>query len=84
MEINSKTQEETFKELIAMKYKIQGLAGYIQNDYGRLLEEKHITVEDLDSGFKSMQNDFDQFIGEIHDIKERAENILTHYILINK
>ena len=42
-----KYQEETFNEIVAMKYRMQMLAGFVQNDFERMLQDGMVTKEEM-------------------------------------
>ncbi len=79
MKTNLKTQEELFNKIIKQKSKIQNLAGYVQNDFNRMLEDGTATKEDIKNDIKNVEQDFDDFIKTIEELKQETIETLQFY-----
>lgn len=80
MEIADK-QQETFNNIVNVKYKIQGLAAFVQNDFKDLLDESIITDEELRSTIKDMDEQYDAVIMELNKLRDQSRDIMLHYTI---
>jgi len=72
-------QEKLFNEIKAMKYRIQGLAAYIQNDFERMLEDGTTNKEMINVEIVEMDEQYDKFIAELNKLREQARDLMTFH-----
>lgn len=75
----SEYQEKTFIKLQNLKYNIQSLSGYIQNDFGRMLEDGYTTKKDITSSIEDMDENFDKFIDQFNILRKEVRYIMEYY-----
>jgi hypothetical protein len=80
MEINAEYQENVFNAILNMKYRMQGLAGYIQNDFEKMFDANIATKENVIDEMKRMNAEYDSVITEINELRIQANNILLYEI----
>ena len=73
------TQGETFEDLTSMRYKMQGLASFVQNDYESLLNDGHTTKAQILETALAAASEFDKVIAELLELKQRVDRVLMHY-----
>lgn len=71
------SQETIFNAILNMKHRMQGLAGYVQNDFERMLEDGTITKKGIHNAIYDMDDSFDKFIDELNELREQARNIMV-------
>ena len=72
-------QEKTFNAIKNMMYKMQGLAGYIQNDFERMLEDGTTTKETINGEIAEMDKQYDKVIAELNKLREQARDIMKYH-----
>ena len=70
-----KTQEELFNDMRSFKFRAQNLAGYVQNDFDKLLEDGCCEKEDILYSMKNLQEDFNSFV---EDYRETVKECLKY------
>lgn len=72
-------QIEVFEDIRNMKYSMQALAGYMQNDFKAMLDDGTTTKEGIQQAIKDMDVDFDKAINELNQLREKARDVMQHY-----
>lgn len=72
-------QEKLFHEINNMKNNILNLAGLVQNDFNRLLDDGTITKEEIKNGIHDMDNSFNETINELNSLREKCRTLMSHY-----
>ena len=72
-------QEKTFNAIKNMKYRMQGLAGYIQNDFERMLEDGTTTKETINAEIEEMDKQYDKVIAELNELRGQARDIMKYH-----
>jgi predicted transcriptional regulator len=72
-------QQKLFHDIVVMKHRIQGLGGFVQNDFERMLEDGTITKDDIREGIEDMDKSFDKVINEMKILREKCKTIMTYY-----
>jgi len=72
-------QKEVFNDIKNLKYRLQGLAGYIQNDFDRMLDDNTINKEKIRYDLLEMNLQYDKFIKDINLLRIKADKILQHH-----
>jgi predicted nuclease with TOPRIM domain len=80
MQINAEYQENVFNAILNMKYRMQELAGYIQNDFEKMFDANIATKENVIDEMKRMNAEYDSVITEINELRIEANNILLYRI----
>lgn len=62
-----------------MKHRMQGLAGYVQNDFERMLEDGTTTKKDISLAIYDMDESFDKVIAELNQLREQARDIMKYH-----
>lgn len=75
-----KYQEETFNEIVAMKYRMQMLAGFVQNDFERLLQDGMVTKEEIAVSVLDVEREFEKTKEMLDFLQEKVISIIRHYI----
>ena len=63
---NNPTQEQIFNEFIRLKSELDDLAGYVQNDLDRLLNDEYVTIEQIAASLPEISEKF-------HRLKENID-----------
>ena len=79
----SQYQEDVFNDLEDMKYEIQSLQGFIQNDYTRMLADGNLTIVGVCDTIPTAMDTFEQSISKLGKIKEKVKEILEYHSLTN-
>lgn len=79
MEKTSSTQEELFNEIVGIKYRIQGLASFVQNDFDRMLEDGTVTVGSIKTDISYMEDQFDDVIAHLTVLRKQCKDIMSSY-----
>ena len=77
--INLEYQKKTFDNIKNMKHQIQGLAGYIQNDFESILEDKITTKNEILLAILDMDKSFDTVIIELNKLRNETRDIMNYY-----
>lgn len=78
-----KLQEKLFDDIKNLAIKVDGLKGWVQNDFDQMIADGVTTKEDLVNGLNDVRNDFfkvrnqlSDIYFEIHDlVKKTAEEL---------
>lgn len=73
-------QEKLFNEIKAIQDEIQGLAGYVQNDFERMLEDVTTTKKEINFAIPDMDKSFDKVIAELNQLREQARDIMKNIV----
>lgn len=74
-------QKNLFKEIVNMKYRIQSLAEYVQNDFEKMLIDGIINKHDIAKSIDDMDKSFNETIKEINKLHEKCKLLMTYYII---
>lgn len=77
--ITQESQKAVFDDILNMKFKIQGLAGFIQNPLEKLLKDGLVTKDEINNSIPEFNDAFESVINELNDLKEKCNAILKHY-----
>ena len=77
--MRSEYQEKVFNEIKNLKYKIQGLASYIQNDFERMLDDGTTDKEGISDGVIQMELDYTKLISDLNKVKVKARKIMQYH-----
>jgi hypothetical protein len=77
--VNREHQEELFNEIVAMKHSMQGLAGFVQNDFERMLADGTTTPDGITEAIADMDESFDNVIEKLNSLREKCREVMTHY-----
>jgi ribosome recycling factor len=83
-EMLSLTQRNIFNEMESLKFRIQSLRGYIQNDFTKMLDDGMIDLDALQNSIEDMDNDFDNFIGDLNEYRQLIRSLIESHINLNK
>ena len=72
-------QEKTFNAIKNMMHQMQGLAGYMQNDFERMLEDGTTTKETINGEIAEMDKQYDKVIAELNKLREQARDIMRYH-----
>tara|TARA_R110002049_G_scaffold231127_2_gene403392 strand:+ start:2565 stop:2858 length:294 start_codon:yes stop_codon:yes gene_type:complete len=72
-------QEKIFNAIKNMKHRMQGLAGYVQNDFERMLEDGTTTKETINAEIIEMDKQYDEVIAELNELREQARDIMKYH-----
>ena len=57
------------------------LAGYIQNDFKRKLDEGEMTMDGLRELISKMEADYDKYVADLLNFKEQCKTIMEYYLV---
>lgn len=77
--VNGEHQEELFNEIVAMKHSIQGLAGFVQNDFERMLADGTTTPDGITEAIADMDESFDGVVSKLNTLREKCRSVMTQY-----
>ncbi len=72
-------QQKLFKEINHMKYEMQRLASFIQNDFDRMLEDKVTTKEKIKVAIVNMDKTFIDAMTKIRNQQEKCRILMKFY-----
>ena len=72
-------QEELFKSIKNMKFRMQSLASFVQNDFSLMLEDGTTNKDEIKQAIKDMDEGFDNTITELNNLREKSRVIMKHY-----
>ncbi|MFA5433969.1 MAG: hypothetical protein WC319_14085 [Candidatus Paceibacterota bacterium] len=72
-------QQKLFHEIVGMKHKIQGLAGFVQNDFDKMLEDGTTTKDGIKEAIEDMDKSFDKVINEMNTLREKCRVIMSYH-----
>jgi len=75
--INKQYQQRLFEKI--RDYRLRSLAGYVQNDFKRMLEDGTATKQGIKDGIQSMEANFDRVIKEITKMREQCKTLMEYY-----
>ena len=73
-------QKELFDDIILMKYRIQNLASFVQNDFNRMIEDGTVDEDYIKEMLPELHETYDKVIEDLNKLRDRSEDILTKYI----
>jgi len=76
---SSDYQGEVFGEIVNMTHKMQSLAGFVSNDFNRMLADGTITKGNIRESIYEMDEAFNRVIGELNTLREKCGLIMTHH-----
>jgi hypothetical protein len=71
-------QQKLFEDIIDMKYGMQRLASFVQNDFNGMLNDGVIEKDDIKTGIVDMDKSFDEKIKMLNILRERCRIIMSH------
>ncbi|NPV13048.1 MAG: hypothetical protein HPY57_14880 [Ignavibacteria bacterium] len=77
--MHSDYQQELFHEIVGIKHRIQGLAGFVQNDFDRMLEDGTTTKDGIKEAIEDMDKSFDKVVNELNLLREKCRVIMSYY-----
>ena len=72
-------QQKLFEEINHMKYEMQRLASFIQNDFDRMLEDKVTTKEKIKVAIVNMDKTFIDAMTKIRNQQEKCRILMKFY-----
>lgn len=72
-------QDKIFNAIKNMKHQMQGLAGYMQNDFERMLEDGTTTKETINAEIVEMDKQYDKVIAKLNELREQARDIMKYH-----
>lgn len=72
-------QKEIFHKIVDMQYRMQNLAGIVQNDFKQLLDDGVITRDEIKNSITTTNREFTKAIHELEYFKNKVIEILKHY-----
>lgn len=72
-------QQNLFHEIVGMKYRMQNLAGFVQNDFKRMLEDGTTNKDGIKEAIEDMDKSFDKTINELNTLREKCRVIMSYY-----
>ena len=72
-------QQKLFHEIVGMKHKMQGLAGFVQNDFDKMLEDDTTTKDGIKEAIEDMDISFDKVINEMNTLREKCRVIMSYH-----
>ena len=72
-------REKTFNAIKGMKHQMQGLAGYVQNDFERMIEDGTTTKKEVNLAIYDMDESFDKVITELNKLREQVRDIMKYH-----
>jgi ribosome recycling factor len=77
--MHSDYQQKLFHEIVDMKHRMQGLAGFVQNDFDRMLNDGTTTKDDIKEAIEDMDKSFDKVINEMNTLREKCRVIMSYH-----
>lgn len=77
--MHSDYQQKLFHEIVDMKHKMQGLAGFVQNDFDKMLEDGTTTKDGIKEAIEDMDKSFDKVINEMNTLREKCRVIMSYH-----
>lgn len=74
-----KFQEETFNEIVAMKHRMQLLAGFVQSDFEKMLQDGMVTKEEIAVSVLDVDREFDKTKEMLDSLQDKVISIIRHY-----
>ena len=74
------TQEELFNQIKDLKFKVDMMAGYVQNDFNDMFEHGVVSIPDLQRGCIDWITGIDKIVTELYDIKAKVLKIMQECI----
>ena len=73
-------QKQLFENIIKLKYKLQSLGSFVQNDFSRMLDDGTATKEAMIESILDLNGAYDIVIDDLNKYRKQSEEIITHYI----
>jgi hypothetical protein len=73
-------QKDLFHKIKAMQFSIVELAGYLQNDFDKLLEDDLIDKETIKNEIIKMNQDYHNVITKLNELKGQANLLMLSYV----
>lgn len=77
--MHSDYQQKLFREIVGMKHRMQGLAGFVQNDFDRMLEDGTTSKDGIKEAIEDMDKSFDKVIKELNKLREKCRVIMSYH-----
>jgi hypothetical protein len=77
--MHSDYQQKLFHEIVGMKHRMQGLAGFVQNDFDRMLEDGTTTKDGIKEAIEDMDKSFDRVVNELNMLREKCRVIMSYH-----
>ena len=77
--MHSDYQQELFHEIVSMKHRMQGLAGFVQNDFDKILSDGTTTKDGIKEAIEDMDKSFDNVVNEINTLREKCRVIMSYH-----
>jgi ribosome recycling factor len=77
--MHSDYQQKIFHEIVGMKHRMQGLAGFVQNDFERMLEDGTTTKDGIKEAIEDMDKSFDKVVNEMNTLREKCRVIMSYH-----
>ena len=73
-------QKKLYYDICNLKYKLYNLAGYIQDDFQKQLDDGTLVKEDIVDMLDDMKIEYNRFTKELNELKVSAISIMNKYI----
>ena len=75
----SEKQLTLFNNIKTLKYDIQSLASYVQNDFTLMLSDGYVTQMGVAETIPSMERDFDRVIQQLEQYKTEVREMMEQF-----
>ncbi len=76
-----RTQEQIFDDIRTLSIRVSQLSGFVQNDFGRMIEDGYVKNEELEESLISVEKEFGLAMRDLERHKvEVIETIKSHII----
>lgn len=72
-------QKDIFNEIVAMKHRMQMLAGFVQNDFERMLQDGTVTKEEIAVSVLDVEREFEKTKEMLDSLQEKVISIIRYY-----
>lgn len=79
MEDKSLEQKELFNDIINVKYDIQSLGSFVQNDFNRLLSDRYISKNEIKDQIVEMDKIYNDVLLKLIKLKLRSVELMEYY-----
>ena len=73
-------QSELFNRILKLEWELQHLAAFIQNDFGKMIEDGITTKDEIKQSLSDMNEKYDKFVEKIEDIRKEANVLMKSYL----
>ena len=73
-------QERVFNDIIKVKHSIEGLTGYVQNDFEEMLEDNTTTKINISFAVHDMNEEYNRIIAELNRLRDETHLIMKKYV----